>query len=249
MFTWPPLYTELAKALQRFKDRQPELISILNEIRKTGIPIIRLIDAPKPATAPTLATIDPFTFFASFNRGLTEQNRIGILKILKEKFHLNSEIPIDFAGIPVVDNQQSWFFPYRPKRKPDDVESLWKLAEVAIEKKPEELNPQLFDRCLQIYTVGPAKLTMGIFWMNPKNYLALDDKNRAYFQKAGITTEVTDHASYLILLRQVREKFGEDYIQISHKAWEGEARNMQYWAGGFRWGDKSKLDEFTKGNF
>jgi hypothetical protein len=90
---------------------------------------------------------------------------------------------------------------------------------------------------------------MGIFWMNPKNYLALDDKNRAYFQKAGITTEVTDHASYLILLRQVREKFGEDYIQISHKAWEGEARNMQYWAGGFRWGDKSKLDEFTKGNF
>jgi 5-methylcytosine-specific restriction protein B len=154
MFTWPPLYTELAKALQRFKDRQPELISILNEIRKTGIPIIRLIDAPKPATAPTLATIDPFTFFASFNRGLTEQNRIGILKILKEKFHLNSEIPIDFAGIPVVDNQQSWFFPYRPKRKPDDVESLWKLAEVQSRRNQRNsTHNYLIDACKSIRSV------------------------------------------------------------------------------------------------
>ena len=249
MFTWPPLYTELAKALQRFKDRQPELITFLNEIRKTGIPIIRLIDAPKPATAPMLATIDPFTFFACFNRGLKEQNRIEILKILKEKFHLNSEIPTDFAGIPIVDNQQSWFFPYRPNRKPDDVESLWKLAASAIKAEPEELDPQLFDRCLKIHTVGPAKLTMGMFWINPKNYLALDDKNCAYFQKADITTKVTDHASYLTLLRQVREHLGRDYLQISRSAWEGETRSTQYWAGGFRWEAKNKLEEFTSGNF
>ena len=107
MFTWIPFYKELTKTLLGFRNRQPELISILGDIKKTGIPIIRLIDAPKPATEPKLAAIDPFTFFASFNRGLTDQNRLGILKILKEKFHLNSEIPMDFSGIPIVDNQRS----------------------------------------------------------------------------------------------------------------------------------------------
>lgn len=208
MFTWTPIYKELAKALFEYRNRQPELISILEEIRKTGIPIIRLIDAPKPATEPKLATIDPFTFFACFNRGLTDQNRIGILKILKAKFRLNSEIPTDFSGIPVVDNMQSWFFPYPDKRKPDDVVKLWNLAESAIEKKPEQLDPQLFNRCLQIYTVGPAKMTMGMFWINPENYLALDEKNSKVFDSAGIDKRLKETNELTTKLPYSREEFG-----------------------------------------
>jgi len=38
--------------------------------------------------------------------------------------------------------------------------------------------------------VGPAKLTMGMFWLNPDCYLALDEKNTSYFASAGITTKV-----------------------------------------------------------
>jgi len=249
MFTWTPIYKELARAVLSFKDRQPELVRTLDQIKQTGTPIIRLVDAPQPATGPLLATIDPFTFFASFNRGLTDLNRMAILRTLKEKFHLQSEIPSDFSGIPVVDNMQSWFFPYPDRRKPDDIDNLWTLAASAIEKKPEELDPHLFDKCLSIYTVGPAKLTMGMFWVSPENYLALDEKNRAYFASAGIATEVRDHASYLILLRQVREKLGQDYTAISRRAWEGAAGTTQYWAGGSTWGDESKADEFINGNF
>lgn len=112
MFTWIPIYKELAKALLPFRTRQQELIQILDQIKKTGVPIIRLIDAPKPAVLPTLATIDPFTFFANFNRGLTPENRNTILETLKSKFRLQSAIPSDFSGVPVVDQRQSWFFPY-----------------------------------------------------------------------------------------------------------------------------------------
>ena len=188
--------------------------------------------------------------FACFNRGLTDQNRIAILNTLKAKLRLQSPVPSDFSGIPVVDNQQSWFFPYPDKRKPDDVANLWELAASALQNKPEQLDPKLFNRCLEIYTVGPAKLTMGLFWVNPENYLALDDKNRACFAKAGITTEVTDHASYLILLRQAREKLGQDYTEISRHAWEAAtAAPIHYWAGGSTWGKESKAEEFTNGNF
>jgi AAA domain (dynein-related subfamily) len=221
MFTWTPFYKELAKVLLGFRNRQPELVQILTDIKdKTDIPIIRLVDAPQPATAPTLSVIDPFTFFATFNRGLKDQNRIGIITIIKEKLHLQSEIPNDFNGIPVVDNMQSWFFPYAFNRKADDISSLWDLAESIISNPPEQLNPELFNRCLEVHTVGPAKLTMGMFWMNPDNYLALDEKNTKAFENAGIDIEVVDHASYLKLLAKVREKLGTNYPAISIGAWQ-----------------------------
>jgi hypothetical protein len=221
MFTWTPFYKELAKTLLGFRNRQPELVQILTEIKNnTDIPIIRLVDAPQPATAPILGVIDPFTFFATFNRGLKDQNRIGIIKIIKEKLHLHSDIPTDFSGIPVVDNMQSWFFPYAFNRQADDISSLWDLAESIINNPPEQLNPELFNRCLEVHTVGPAKLTMGLFWMNPDNYLALDEKNTKVFENAGINIEVVDHASYLKLLAEVREKLGTNYPAISIGAWQ-----------------------------
>jgi 5-methylcytosine-specific restriction enzyme B len=220
-FTWIPLYKELARTLLGFRDRQPELVHILNEIKhNTDIPIIRLVDAPKPANAPTLSVIDPFTFFATFNRGLKDQNRIGILKILKEKLRLQSDIPTDFNGIPLVDNMQSWFFPYAFNRKQDDIPSLWNLAESIISHAPEQLDPTLFNRCLEVHTVGPAKLTMGLFWLNPESYLALDENNTKVFASAGIDIEVVDHASYVKLLEMVREKLGVNYPSISIGAWQ-----------------------------
>ena len=249
MFTWTPIYKELAKALLAFRSRQPDLVHMLEAIKKTDIPIIRLIDAPKPAVAPVLTTIDPFTFFACFNRGLTDQNRITILNTLKKNLRLQSPVPSDFSGIPIVDNQRSWFFPYPDKRRPDDVSKLWDLAASAMQNKPEALDPKLFNRCLEIYTVGPAKLTMGLFWINPENYLALDDKNRDHFAKAGIITEVTDHASYITLLQEVRQNLGQDYAVISRRAWEeATATPIRYWAGGSNWGGDSKVTEFTNGN-
>lgn len=66
MFTWIPIYKEPAKALLLFRNRQPDRVQILDQIKKTDVPIIRLIDAPKPAVAPPLAVIDPFTFFCEF---------------------------------------------------------------------------------------------------------------------------------------------------------------------------------------
>ena len=45
----------------------------------------------------------------------------AILSEIKQKFGLTSPLPEDFDGIPVVNNQRSWFFSYQYRRQKDDI--------------------------------------------------------------------------------------------------------------------------------
>ncbi|HEY5174771.1 MAG TPA: AAA family ATPase [Terriglobales bacterium] len=220
MFSWIPIYTELAKKLLPYRDRQSELIEMLKALEADGIPVGSIVDRDNEGKEIPLAVIDPFTFYASFNRGLTTDNRRRILAYLKTKFDLESEVPADFEGIPVVDARRAWFFPYKNKRKSDDISSLWALGEAVVQGPPEDLDSKLFERCLQVETVGPAKLTMGMFWLNPKRYIACDSNCRKFFKLKGIDGEVETLSSYLQLVKNVNAKLGTEYPEISRTAWE-----------------------------
>jgi hypothetical protein len=248
VFTWVPIYIELAKKILPHRDHQAELINALNELKAQGLPIISSDDYDEQENEIPLGVIDPFTFFACFNTGITNENRRSILAYLKTKFELKSDVPADFDGLPTVFIQNARFFPYAKDRKADDIPSLWSLAEAVVNDPPEKLDPLLFERCLQIKTVGIPKLTMGMFWLNPKDYIAWDAKNRKLFEQEGINVEVEDLATYLQLIRNVNAKLGTDYPRISQTAF-GLKPDKQYWAGGFQWGNTSKLDEFLQGNF
>lgn len=250
MFSWIPMYTELAKKILPYRNRQSELIQLLKELGAEGIPAGSTFDKDDKGTKIPLTTIDPFTFYTCFNRNLTVENKRKILTHLKAKLQLQSEVPTDFDGIPVVQALAAWFFPFKSDRKPDDIPSLWTLAESVVAKPPEELDPKLFERCLQILSVGPAKLTMGMFWLNPKHYIACDANNRELFERNGINGEIKNLSMYLQLIEQVNEKLGTDYPQISRDAVKSPNKvDKQYWAGGFQWGETSKLEEFIQGNF
>ena len=160
-------------------------------------------------------------------------------------------MPSDFAGVPVINPQKSWFFPFVATRKKDDIPSLWQLAGQAVHGRPQELDKQLFNRCLLITSVGEAKLTMGLFWLNPDQYIACDKVNRALFKSRGIDVDVNGWAEYLTLVTKVKATLGSDFPKISHNAYELSEREgtlESSWAGGFQWGDISKLDEFITGN-
>jgi hypothetical protein len=261
MFSWIPMYTELAKKILPYRNRQGELIQLLKELAAKNFPVGSAVDQDGQQNKIPLATIDPFTFFTTFNRGLTNENRRGILSYLKAKLNLQSDVPTDFDGIPIVNSQAAWFFPYASSRKADDIPSLWTLADAVVQNPPEKLDAKLFERCLQILSVGPAKLTMGMFWLNPKYYIACDSNNRKLFERNGLNGEIKDLPMYLQLIKDVNTKLGEDYPQISKAAFESASGggepvdatshkgNKQYWAGGFQWGDTSKLEEFIQGNF
>lgn len=180
-FTWIPLYRELARKVTSFEDRQQSLVLLLDNIRYMGFVVTPLNDKDASGNAFTLREIDPFTFFGSFNRGVKDENRLGILSHLKQTFQCEAPLPSDFTGIPVLNNQRSWFVAYQYEREPDDVAKLWRVFKLALEDDP--LNSyefrSAFDDALRVRGVN-VNLTMGLFWIRPDTFLNLDSTNRRY---------------------------------------------------------------------
>ena len=227
-FTWIPFYKELVDRLLAYRDRQGELIAILKEVKDQGIPVIRLTDKDKKGNAIPLETIDPFTFFASFNRKATDQNRRAILTAVKERLKVLAEVPTDFSGIPILHPMMSWFFPWQSDRKLDDIPALWAFAEAIVKCAPENIAPKLFNRCLEVDCVAITNLTMGMYWMRPETYLALDTRNRKLLDERGIAHEVKDWTSYMHFLNEAKERIPEKPFEFSSTAYAGEPDRM-YW--------------------
>lgn len=219
MFTWIPLYQEIARHILQMENRQGELISVLRRLRDRGLPVITLNDKAGGGRAIELQEIDPFSFFAGFNRGQTLDNRVRILEALKEEWGLHSEAPSEFDGIPVVDNRQSWFFLYAEGRGPDDIPNLWRLARETVEQEPSAFDRQALDDCLAVRMGSLPKLSMGMFWLNPYNYLAVDSRNREYLSRYSIKLNGRTARDYFQLLGEVRSHFTEDFPTISRQAY------------------------------
>jgi len=64
-----------------------------------GLKVISLQDEGADGETIPLAEIDPFTFLASFNRGVTDKNRRDNWAFLKTRWGLKAAVPEDFSGI------------------------------------------------------------------------------------------------------------------------------------------------------
>jgi 5-methylcytosine-specific restriction protein B len=165
-FDWIPFFEELADKLVAFRTKQHEIVQFLEKLRADGLTITPLDDKDETGRRFTLAEIDPFTFFGSFNRGIVQETRISILQAAKEKFNVSAPVPTDFAGIPILNNQKSWFFAYQADRKPGDIERLWAVFTRALGQSPL-VDPDFgraFDEALTVRNTS-VNLTMGLFWI------------------------------------------------------------------------------------
>jgi hypothetical protein len=221
MFTWKPIYSELATALLAWRDRQSELIAILLAAKEQGVPVSTLKDEDKSGKKVPLQVMDPFTFFGFFNRKIKPQHRIKLLSLVKDKFGLTSSVPEDFTGIPIMFPQRTWFFSYESHREPHAIDTLWDFAQAIVEQAPEAVPPDLFAKTLALKQVALPNLTMGMFWMRPDQYLAVDKRNRAFLKNRGIEPNITDWKSYLEFLNQVKSKIpGLSWSELSKKAYQ-----------------------------
>jgi len=220
MFSWKPIYQELAGKILEYRDRQDVLLEWLAEMKALGIPVVNLEDEnPKDTTVP-LAEIDPFSFFSNFNRGIKIEHRVRCLEILKEKMGLSSPVPSDFDGIPHVNMLKALFFPYAYNRKDHMTPTLWDFAQEIATKEPAELSGELFSRCLDIRQVGSSKLTIGMFWMRPDRYLAMDSLMMDYVEENGLKIgAVKSLDKYREAMAQIESILGQDYPQISRDAY------------------------------
>ena len=76
--------------------------------------------------------IDPFTTFGLFNKGISDDNRRAICKEISETFEISAALPTDFAGIPVLNNNNATFYRFVGERSIDDIENLWRLFTAAL---------------------------------------------------------------------------------------------------------------------
>lgn len=252
-FSWVPIYEELAGILLGYEDRQRELIKLLEDLNDAKIPALPIGDRTAAGEAP-LAEIDPFTFFASFNRGQTYENRRAVLARFKSHFGLSAEVPTDFDGIPHADKRSSWFFQFSVNREPDEIPTLWALARQAVTGGRKGVDGAAFDRCIRIKSVKTGKMTMGLFWLRPRDFMPFDRRSNAFLRAKGVEVpdEVDSWAAYTKVLDGAVAAMGSDFSRISLDAYQedtgsGDApRPVRYWAGGHQFEAGSKAPEFLR---
>lgn len=223
MFDWIPFYEELAKKLLKYKDKPYELASIIYNNFDRNTEIHNLHDGD----GSDYAEIDPFTVYSIFNRKVN--NRSDLLAKIKKVFKINAALPTSFEGIPLLNNLNSAFCCFSKDRSADgkDIERLGLLFEEAQKEKPDM--EDVFDAVLKQYNIKIAKLTMGLFYICPNKYLALDKYNCNYLSKYGINVgnlNKMKFADYESLLKDVKEKMSKNEIveqtipEFSENAWK-----------------------------
>lgn len=219
-FTWIPLYSEIARKVLEYENRQGELLTLLETMRAQGMKVILLNDRDAKGQVTPLSEIDPFTFFASFNRTSSVSGRQAILTRIKAEWQLTAPVPDDFDGIPIANPQNSWAFAYLADRKQNDIPTLWKTARAGVENEWRTFDHTLFDEALNVSHMGLAKLTMSLFWLNPHGYLPCDKHTGAYFKQRGIVWDSKTAAGYFYWLGAAVANAGENFPQISLDAYE-----------------------------
>ena len=219
MFSWIPIHQETIQRVLAYREDQKELLTVLQEMKQQGLTIISLHDKDKKnGNKIPLAEIDPLTFLASFNRGVTEKNRRNNWAFLKKRWDLHTKVPDDFTGLPIFNNMSSWLFPYSYERESDHVNCLWEIASQTVSGTIDNVKEKLFDRCLTLKNIGIGALTIGMFWINPEKHLPADSKTIAYGKSKGIETDPTDYQSYRKWIKKMTEGQEMSYPTVSHEA-------------------------------
>ena len=236
-FRWTVCYAAIADRLLDYRhDRQP-LIERIHDIASRVGPLSILQDRFSDRSTGPLADICPFTTMATFNRGMTDTNRQAVLREIVEFLGVDVPIPDSFPGIPVVNNQRTWFFAYSESRGERDIDTLWGVFAAALRfadaDAPDgraELTAA-YDQALQVKGVA-WNLSMGLYWVRPWDFVPLDKMSRSYISKElGIRVPTTGRArpgggaSYLELLEALKTKLDSDacpvhsFPELSLSAW------------------------------
>ncbi|MGT8840073.1 AAA family ATPase [Vibrio cholerae] len=236
-FKWTQFYEEFADKLLAYKDDRAPLMAAIHNLPNKIDSISVLQDQPKEGTKELLSDICPFTVFGLFNRGITDANRIAIANELAAFLEVETPVPNSFEGIPVVNNQRSWFFGYKYRRGEHDIDTLWNLFEAAIEHANNsetdtaEVLYEAYEAATKCWGTG-WNLSMGLYWIRPWKYLTLDGQSQTYITKKlglkiGKNGEKGRCSSkdYFGLIDDLETRFQEDaypvhsFPELSLSAW------------------------------
>lgn len=84
MFSWKPIYREIADKLPEFATKNEELVQFLVELHDRGLKVSSVGDRDADGNDIQLAEVDPFSFLANFNRGVTNDRGSRALDAIGE---------------------------------------------------------------------------------------------------------------------------------------------------------------------
>lgn len=231
-FTWIPFYEEFARKLLQFRNDRTPLVNWIYDNLEGHITHFK--DAPDGRRVPDT---DPFTVFAIVNRNITYDKKKSICTKFKGFLNISVPIPEDFTSVPEMNNMRSNFIAFEDGRKEGDIERLWNVFEDAVLDRDIENS---YNALSNQYLIS-KNLTIGLFWIRPSRYLALDGNNVALLKSYGIAKV----SSGFVLYEEYKEvmnrldakiKSGElecaNYAEFSQLAYEGTSTRdtgTEYW--------------------
>lgn len=212
-FEWIDFYTCLANKLLAYKNDRKLLIERIREVyNHSGIGMPTLDHDGIPTD------IDPFTVFGLFNKGISKANRKIIISNIAEVFSIDAEQPVEFDGIPVLNNLNATFYAFNndSRRKPGDIDRLWTLFDAALayadsyDEENRELFVKAFDNVHGQFGLS-WKLTMGLYWIRPYAFLNLDSRNRWYMEfPEAVSPKVSETIKSMKSLPE-----SEEYLELT----------------------------------
>lgn len=213
-YTWIPYYMELANKLLEYRNNRKDLLKIIYSLDTKFVGYLHEQDNTK------LRDIDPFTVFGIFNRGISNGNRLLIADFFKTELKIKSALPTNFTAIPVLNNLKSFFFGFKDKREKEDINNLWKLFECAIKYSDSNTDESIFiesyDKVRSQYVIK-YNISMGLYWIRPNSYVALDFPSRNYLQIKNISlfNTLPTGSEYLNIIQTLKTKILNKIINES----------------------------------
>lgn len=247
-FSWMPAYAAIAQGIFDMRNDRSRLLKLFKSIFSDESDLT----FPMDTETEELVTIDPFTFFATFNRGVSPEKRNRIVRLALDG--LGSQdvaTPTDYEGLPVVNNMKSWFFGGKQDRGAHDIDNLWELFCAAMELAT---NPAGVQQRLQMAHAFDAvrsqicikwNITIGLFWVLPNIYMPLDAHSRGYLADVlGIKVKGANLPAgeeYLVIMDAIRAATDKPFYELSADAyeWKPELKTP--------WGWHPNLKEYNPG--
>lgn len=207
-FTWIPFYKEFAEKLLNYRNDRKSLLKMIYDHREQFLANYLHDQDGEDDLCPD---IDPFTTMGLFNRGIKLNNRIKSTSLFKSLMGIVADIPSDFVGIPILNNQKSHFFGFRKHRKDSDIENLWALFEKVVKNEDFETE---YNRVIEQYLIK-VNITMALFWIRPEDFLAFDSTNRKYIKNQygiDLPKRAPKYNEYMSILNDIKQKMKSNII-------------------------------------
>ena len=242
-FAWSKFYEAIADKLLAHRHNRAALVQGIHDIslRVEGLGHLAE-DRYADGTTGFVRDICPFTTMGLFNRGIKDSNRKIIAADLAKFLGVQEAVPETFEGIPILNNQRSWYFPFEADRKADHIDALWDVFASGIKYSDSDDSDarvefaKTFDKANEYRGVA-WNLTFGLYWTRPWSFLSLDSLSQIYVnKKLGLQIGLhgpknrCNSGDYLSIMDALEPRFQEasypvhSYPELSLEAWSPRVR-------------------------